>query len=100
VDLEVAAGEFVCFLGPSGCGKSTLLSIIAGLEEATSGTISADGKVVHGPGTDRILLFQEAALFPWLDVQRNVEFGLRQAGMPAEQRVQTTRHFIETVHLN
>src|ERR1700757_4986294 len=56
VDLEVAAGEFVCFLGPSGCGKSTLLSIIAGLETASSGSISADGKVVDGPGTDRILL--------------------------------------------
>lgn len=99
VDLEVAAGEFVCFLGPSGCGKSTLLSIIAGLEDATSGTISADGKVVHGPGTDRILLFQEAALFPWLDVQRNVEFGLRQAGVPKAEREATARKFIELVHL-
>src|SRR6266700_3026642 len=87
VDLEVEAGEFVCFLGPSGCGKSTLLRIIAGLESASSGAIYADGKKVDGPGTDRILLFQEAALFPWLDVQRNVEFGLRQMGMPLEQRV-------------
>jgi NitT/TauT family transport system ATP-binding protein len=99
VDLEVAAGEFVCFLGPSGCGKSTLLSIIAGLESATSGTISADGKVVSDPGTDRILLFQEAALFPWLDVQGNVEFGLRQAGLPKAERQAIARRFIELVHL-
>ena len=63
VDLDVAAGEFVCLLGPSGCGKSTLLSIVAGLETASSGTIWADGQIVRGPGTDRVLLFQEAALF-------------------------------------
>jgi|SRR5436305_5502818 len=99
VDLEVAAGEFVCFLGPSGCGKSTLLSIIAGLEQATAGTVYANGKEVRGPGTDRILLFQEAALFPWLDVQRNVEFGLRQAGVPARERAIIARKYIEMVHL-
>ncbi len=99
VDLEVAAGEFVCFLGPSGCGKSTLLSIIAGLEDASGGTVLANGQPVHGPGTDRVLLFQEAALFPWLDVQHNVEFGLRQAGMPASKRATIARKFIELVHL-
>src|SRR3989449_7841431 len=100
LDVDVAAGEFVCLLGPSGCGKSTLLSIIAGLESATSGTIWADGRKVHGPGTDRVLLFQEAALFPWLDVQHNVEFGLRQAAIPARERAAIARHFIEVVHLN
>ncbi len=100
VDLDVAAGEFVCLLGPSGCGKSTLLSIIAGLETASSGTVWADGRKVRGPGTDRVLLFQEAALFPWLDVQHNVEFGLRQAGMPARQRAAIAQRFIERVHLN
>src|SRR6266700_1540117 len=99
VDLDVAAGEFVCLLGPSGCGKSTLLSIIAGLETASSGTVWADGQKVHGPGTDRVLLFQEAALFPWLDVQHNVEFGLRQAGIPAKKRAATAQRFIELVHL-
>jgi NitT/TauT family transport system ATP-binding protein len=99
VDVDVAAGEFVCLLGPSGCGKSTLLSIIAGLEAASSGTIWADGRKVRGPGTDRVLLFQEAALFPWLDVQHNVEFGLRQAGLPARERVAEARRFIELVHL-
>jgi NitT/TauT family transport system ATP-binding protein len=100
VDIDVAAGEFVCLLGPSGCGKSTLLSIIAGLETASSGTVWADGRKVHGPGTDRVLLFQEAALFPWLDVQHNVEFGLRQAAIPARERAAIARRFIEVVHLN
>jgi len=99
VDLDVAAGEFVCLLGPSGCGKSTLLSIVAGLETASSGTIWADGQIVRGPGTDRVLLFQEAALFPWLDVQHNVEFGLRQAGTPPRERAAIARRFIEGVHL-
>src|ERR1700730_13149049 len=99
VDVDIAAGEFICLLGPSGCGKSTLLSIIAGLEAASSGTIIANGKEVRGPGTDRVLLFQEAALFPWLDVQRNVEFGLRQAGKHAKERAALARHFIELVHL-
>ena len=99
VDMDVAAGEFVCLLGPSGCGKSTLLSIIAGLETASSGVVLADGRIVRGPGTDRVLLFQETALFPWLDVQRNVEFGLRQAGKPAKERAATARRFIELVHL-
>ncbi len=99
VDVDVAAGEFVCLLGPSGCGKSTLLSIIAGLEPATSGTIWADGRKVDNTGTDRVLLFQEAALFPWFDVQRNVEFGLRQVGMPPKERAALARSFIELVNL-
>jgi NitT/TauT family transport system ATP-binding protein len=99
VDIDVATGEFVCLLGPSGCGKSTLLSIIAGLEQPSGGRVLADGRIVRGPGTDRVLLFQEAALFPWLDVQHNVAFGLRQAGMPAKERAATTRRYIELVHL-
>jgi len=99
VDLAVTTGEFVCFLGPSGCGKSTLLSIIAGLEEASGGTVWANGKEVKGTGTDRILLFQEAALFPWLDVRHNVEFGLQQKGIPAKERKEIAQRFIELVHL-
>ena len=99
VNLTVEAGEFVCLLGPSGCGKSTLLSIIAGLEPATTGSVMADGRNVQGPGTDRVLLFQEAALFPWLDVQHNVEFGLRQLGTPAAERRALARRFLELVHL-
>ncbi len=99
VDVDVAPGEFVCLLGPSGCGKSTLLGIIAGLESPGGGSILADGRIVRGPGTDRVLLFQEAALFPWLDVRHNVEFGLRQAGIPARERAATAQRFIELVHL-
>lgn len=99
IDLEITAGEFVCFLGPSGCGKSTLLSIIAGLEQASSGEVWANEKKVRGPGTDRILLFQEAALFPWLDVQQNIEFGLRQAGLPIRQRKEIVEKMVGAVHL-
>ncbi|MBO0794590.1 MAG: ABC transporter ATP-binding protein [Ktedonobacteraceae bacterium] len=99
VDLEIKAGEFVCLVGPSGCGKSTLLSIIAGLETASSGAVWAGGQRVTGPGTDRVLLFQETALFPWLDVQSNVEFGLRQAGIPSGRRAEIAQRFIKLVHL-
>ncbi|HNP74389.1 MAG TPA: ABC transporter ATP-binding protein, partial [Kouleothrix sp.] len=98
--VEVAAGEFVCLLGPSGCGKSTLLSIVAGLEPASSGSVLVDGQPVRGTGTDRVLLFQEAALFPWLDVQANVEFGLRQAGVARSERAAIARRFIDLVHLS
>ena len=77
VSLHVAEGEFVCLVGPSGCGKSTLLNIIAGLEKPDSGRVMADGVPVTGPGRDRMVMFQEAALFPWLDVMGNVLFGLK-----------------------
>ncbi|HTI14689.1 MAG TPA: ABC transporter ATP-binding protein [Dictyobacter sp.] len=100
VNLQVQEGEFVCFLGPSGCGKSTLLNIIAGLETPSTGQVFAHDTEVQGPGTDRILLFQEAALFPWLDVQKNVEFGLRQARIPARRRAEIAQRFIDIVHLN
>ena len=99
VDMDIAAGEFVCLVGPSGCGKSTLLSMIAGLESPSAGVIRADGRQVRGPETTSVLLFQEAALFPWLDVQRNVEFGLRQIGLPSQERVSLARSFIELVNL-
>ncbi len=99
IDIDIAPGEFVCLLGPSGCGKSTLLSIIAGLESATTGAVWVDGQKVRGPGTDRVLLFQEAALFPWLDVQHNVEFGLRQISTPRKECAALARHFLELVHL-
>jgi NitT/TauT family transport system ATP-binding protein len=100
LDLAVAAGEFVCLVGPSGCGKSTLLSLIAGLDSPTHGTIRVGGRRVSGPGTDRVLLSQDAALFPWLDVQRNVEFGLRQQGMSAVDRAKVARYWMGRVSLD
>ncbi len=100
VNLEVQAGEFVCLLGPSGCGKSTLLSIVAGLESATTGEVWADEHKISGPGTDRVLLFQDGALFPWLDVLSNIEFGLRQTKLSAQERRHIASRFIDMVHLN
>jgi NitT/TauT family transport system ATP-binding protein len=99
LDLDVAPGEFLCLLGPSGCGKSTLLSLIAGLERPTHGTVRALGKRVRGPASDRVLLFQDAALFPWLDVQRNVEFGLRQMGLGREDREMVSSRMLALVGL-
>ena len=81
INLQVKAGEFLCIVGPSGCGKSTLLHLIAGLHQQTSGQVLIDGKQVQGPGTDRILIFQELGLFPWLTVGQNVEFGMKMKGV-------------------
>src|SRR5215212_6737416 len=77
VSLTVEEGEFVCLVGPSGCGKSTLLNMIAGLESADQGAIMTEGRMVTNPGRDRMVMFQEAALFPWLNVLGNVLFGLK-----------------------
>lgn len=77
VSLSVAAGEFVCLVGPSGCGKSALLDIMAGLTRPDAGRVLADGRLVEGPGRQRLAMFQESALFPWLDAFGNVMFGLK-----------------------
>lgn len=76
VSLSVGEGEFVCLVGPSGCGKSTILNLVAGLDKPDGGTVMADGRPVTGPGRERMVMFQESALFPWLDVRGNVLFGL------------------------
>ena len=76
VNLEIKQNEFVCVVGPSGCGKTTLLNIIAGLERADEGKVYLDGEEVMGPGNDRGVIFQQYALFPWLTVRKNIEFGL------------------------
>ncbi len=99
INLEVRAGEFVCVVGPSGCGKSTLLHLVAGLQAPTSGEILVDGKPVQGPGTDRILIFQDHGLFPWLTVGQNVEFGMKMKGVPKLERNERTLHYLQLVHL-
>jgi len=85
IHLDIPQGQFVCLLGPSGCGKSTLLNAIAGFSLPTSGSITADGKAVTGPGPDRGMVFQEYALFPWMTVEKNIAFGLEIKGTPAAQ---------------
>ena len=77
VNLEIETGEFICIVGPSGCGKSTVMNMIAGLDTPSEGTIEIDGHLVTGPGADRGVMFQDYALFPWLTVQDNIGFGLR-----------------------
>jgi NitT/TauT family transport system ATP-binding protein len=100
IELKVRSGEFVCIVGPSGCGKSTLLHIITGLHRPTSGSVRVDDKVVDGPSTNRILIFQELGLFPWLTVGGNVEFGLKMAGVPRSERKQKSAHYLRMVHLS
>jgi len=100
VDLTINEGEFVCLVGPSGCGKSTLLYLVAGLERPTSGRVRVDGVPVTGPGPDRVVVFQEAGLFPWLNVQQNVEFGLKMAGIPSGKRRQRVAEYLKMVHLS
>jgi NitT/TauT family transport system ATP-binding protein len=84
IDLDVYAGEFVSFLGPSGCGKSTLLNAIGGFSLPTSGTLLVNGKPVTAPGPDRGMVFQEYALFPWMTVAQNIEFGMEIQGRSKE----------------
>ena len=100
VSLQVDEGEFVCLVGPSGCGKTTLLNIIAGLEMPDSGTVLADGKPVTGPGRDRLVMFQESALFPWLDVLGNVLFPLKlKPQLTNKDRRDVARYYLELVGL-
>ena len=99
VDLAIPGGEFVCMIGASGCGKSTLLRIIAGFEEPTTGHVSIDGKPVTGPGSDRGMVFQDYALFPWMTVRQNISFGPRQRHLPREEIDRTTDEFVRMVGL-
>jgi len=99
INLNIRQGEFLCIVGPSGCGKSTLLHLIAGLHPVSSGRIFVDEKLVSEPGTDRILIFQEHGLFPWLTVGQNVEFGLKMKGLSRAERAERTAHYLRLVHL-
>lgn len=100
VSLQVDEGEFVCLVGQSGCGKSTLLNMIAGLEFPDSGTIMADGKLVTEPGRDRMVMFQESALFPWLSVLGNVLFGLKlKPNLTNKEREEVAMYYLKLVGL-
>ena len=99
LSLTVADNEFVTVVGPSGCGKSTIMNMAAGLLQPSSGEVRVDGKVVRGPGPERGVIFQQYALFPWLTVRDNVEFGLKTAKMPKAERRRIADHFIKLVGL-
>ncbi len=100
VDLEIVRGEFLVLLGPSGCGKSTLLNLIAGFLKPSSGLILHDGAEVAGPDRRRTVVFQEYALFPWMTVQQNVEFGLKAQGMSSERRRAIATRLLTVVRLS
>jgi NitT/TauT family transport system ATP-binding protein len=101
VDMKVAPGDFVSIIGPSGCGKTTLMNIIAGFLEPTSGQVLIDGRKITGPGPDRGVVFQQYAVFPWLTVRENVEFGLTLSTnyRPPAERKQIVERLIELVGL-
>lgn len=100
VSLKIEDGEFFGIVGPSGCGKTTLLNLIAGLELPTHGTILMDGRPITGPGNDRIMMFQDAALFPWLNVIENVKFGLDVAGYSREEQEERAHRYLKLVKLD
>jgi nitrate ABC transporter ATP-binding subunit len=99
IDLSIAAGEFVCLIGASGCGKSTLLRIVAGFEEPTTGDVTAEGKPITGPGSDRGMVFQDYALFPWMTVRQNIGFGPRQRELPRKEVEEIAAEFVKLVGL-
>jgi len=101
ISLTIAKGEFLCLLGPSGCGKTTLLNILAGFESVSAGTVSLDGRRVTGPGSDRVMFFQDAgsALFPWLTVEENVRFGLKLRRMDRAESDRRVDHYLTMVGL-
>ena len=99
VNLEVKESEFVMIVGPSGCGKTSLINIIGGLDEASSGEVLLDGRAVSGPGADRGMVFQGYSLFPWLSVQKNVEFGLKMKKVSAAERAEHAKKYIRLVGL-
>ena len=99
ISFDVSMGEFICVVGPSGCGKSTLLNLIAGLDHPTSGQLLFNEQPITDPGADRVVVFQEPALYPWLNVRANVEFGLRMKGTPKAERKDIVDRYLELVNL-
>ena len=99
INLEIKDGEFVCVVGPSGCGKTTFLNILAGLEQPTSGRVFHNEKPVNGISSNRLVIFQDLCLFPWLTVQKNVEFGLKLKKIPKNKREKIAMDYLDMVHL-
>ncbi len=99
INLEIESGEFVCIVGASGCGKSTLLNLVAGLIEPSGGQILLNGKEITGPGADRTVMFQDHGLYPWLNVIDNVKFGMKLAGVSAEEQEEKAVHYLKMVNL-
>ena len=99
VSLDIHDNEFICVVGPSGCGKSTLLNIIAGLTAPTDGKVYCDGKEVTGTGTERGVVFQQYALFPWLTVKKNVMFALEMRGIKKQAAQEEAMKYLEMVDL-
>jgi NitT/TauT family transport system ATP-binding protein len=99
INLSIDDGQFVCLVGPSGCGKTTLLNILAGLDRPTEGEVILDGHPVTETGPDRVVVFQENALFPWLKVADNVEFGLKMAGVEKDKRHERAMQYLEMMQL-
>lgn len=100
INFGVKEGEFVCIVGPSGCGKTTLLNIVAGLDRAGCGEVLCNGRRVKGPGMDRIVMFQESVLFPWLTVRKNIEIGLKSKGFSKAARRGKAMEVLRLVHLS
>lgn len=99
IHFDVRENDFVTILGPSGCGKSTMLRIVAGLDQPSTGRVLLDGQPVDGPGADRGMVFQSYTLFPWLTIEQNIRFGLRERGMPAAEQKERSDFFIAKVGL-
>lgn len=99
VTFDIADGEFVCVMGPSGCGKTTLLNVAAGLTYPDSGFVAVNGQPIQGPGSDRTVVFQEYALFPWKTALQNVAFGLKAKGIPTIEREAMAQEYLNLVGL-
>lgn len=99
ISIDIPQGQFICFLGPSGCGKSTLIHLIAGLDTPTTGEIFFENKLVRTPSSERVVMFQESALFPWLNVIENIEFGLKMSGVSKNERHEKAMYFLGMMHL-
>ena len=100
INMEIQQGEFICAVGASGSGKSTLLRQIAGLDMPTSGEVKLDGRRVTGPGPDRGMVFQHYTLYPWMNVQKNTEFGLKLQGVPKQERREKASYYLNVVGLS